>query len=80
MAFQYPEYLRRSKRYCPEFDYYSLGIVLLEIGYWKLLDKMTEDIRSLPEDMLAEILRSRLPRLEQYMGAIFRDVIGACLT
>jgi hypothetical protein len=80
MAFQHPEYLRRPTRYCPEFDYYSLGMVLLEIGFWKPLNKMTEEIRGSHEDVLSELLRSRLPRLGQYMGVIFRDVVEACLT
>ena len=80
MEFQHPEYRRRPIRYCPEFDYYSLGMVLLEIGCWKPLNKMTEEIRGSPENMLAELLRSRLSRLGQYMGVIFRDVVKACLT
>lgn len=41
---------------------------------------MTEVIHGSPEDMLAELLTSRLPRLGQYMGVIFRDVVEACLT
>lgn len=81
MEFQHPEYLREDRvRYRPEFDYYSLGMVLLEIGCWKPLEKMTEEISSAPEVMLAKLLRSRLPRLGQYMGEIFRDVVEACLT
>jgi serine/threonine protein kinase len=80
MEFQHPEYLRSPIRYRPEFDYYSLGMVLLEIGCWRPLNKMTEEMRGSPDDMLAEILRSRLPRLGQYMGTIFRDAVGACLT
>jgi serine/threonine protein kinase len=80
MDFQHPEYRSRPIRYRPEFDYYSLGMVLLEIGCWKPLSKMTEKMRGSPEDVLAELLRSRLPRLGQYMGMIFRDVVEACLT
>jgi serine/threonine protein kinase len=80
MEYQHPEYRRSRIRYRPEFDYYSLGMVLLEIGLWKPLYKVTEEISGSPEDMLAELLESRLPRLGQYIGLIFRDVVEACLT
>jgi serine/threonine protein kinase len=81
LAFKHPEYLRKDHvRYRPGFDYYSLGLVLLEIGCWKSLDKMTENINGSPEDVLSELLRNRLPRLGQYMGVIYRDVVKACLT
>jgi len=81
MNFQHPEYLKGNGRirYRQEFDYYSLGLVLLEIGHWKPLDKMIQNIRGSPEDVLIELQRTRVPQLGQYMGAIYRNVVEACL-
>lgn len=81
MAFQHPDYSERDNiRYRPEFDYYSLGMVLLEIGCWRPLNKLTEEMSGSYRDVLAKLLERRLPRLGQYMGMIFRDVVKACLT
>jgi hypothetical protein len=81
MDFQHPEYLKGNGRvrYRQEFDYYSLGLVLLEIGHWKPLDRMIANIRGSPEDVLIELQRTRVPQLGQYMGAIYRSIVEACL-
>lgn len=39
--YQHPEYIKRPQRYRAEFDFYSLGIVLLEIARWQSLDHFT---------------------------------------
>jgi hypothetical protein len=39
--YQHPEYIKKPQRYRAEFDFYSLGIVLLEIARWQLLDYFT---------------------------------------
>lgn len=82
MDFQHPEYLKGNSRirYRPEFDYYSLGLVLLEIGHWKPLDKMIEKIPGSPEDVRIELQKVRVPQLGQYMGVIYRRVVQACLS
>jgi hypothetical protein len=80
MNFQHPKYLRgRGKiRYRDEFDYYSLGMVLFEIGLWKPLDTITKSY-GLLEDMLAELKTKHIERLGEQMGAIYQDVVSACL-
>ena len=39
--YQHPHYQQNRSRYRPGFDYYSLGIVLLEIGLWASLANIT---------------------------------------
>ncbi|MCJ1234523.1 hypothetical protein MMC14_002484 [Varicellaria rhodocarpa] len=38
--YQHPEYRKTKLRYRAEYDYYSLGFVLLEIGLWKSLGEI----------------------------------------
>jgi serine/threonine protein kinase len=39
--YQHPEYIKKPQRYRADFDFYSLGIILLEIARWQLLDHFT---------------------------------------
>lgn len=82
MDSQHPEYLKHEGRvrYRPEFDYYSLGMVLLEIGYWKPLDKILAKISGSPEDVLRQLRARQVPDLGFTMGIIYRDAVDACLS
>ncbi len=81
MDSQHPEYLKRKGkvRYRPEFDYYSLGMVLLEIGHWKPLNKITAMTDGSPEDYLDHLRDEKVPGLGFTMGTIYQDVVKACL-
>jgi len=70
----------RQVWYRPEFDYYSLGLVLLEIGLWTTLEGLVKgDAFSSNEGML-EVLRSkRVPLLGHYMGSDYQEAVIACL-
>lgn len=84
-AYQHPEYQRslsdpdggHRTRYRAEFDYYSLGLVLLEIGYWTPLEKLRGK-----DDDPAKV-EKKLLRLTLYlagpMGGKYRDAVRACL-
>ena len=82
MESQHPEYLKyKGKvRYRPQFDYYSLGMVLLEIGHWKPLNQITAKILGSPEDVLSRLREKQVPELGFTMGATYRDVVDACLS
>ena len=82
MDSQHPEYLKHKGRlrYRPEFDYYSLGMVLLEIGHWKPLNKIIAKIPGSPEDLLNHLRRKQVPGLGFTMGTTYRDVVDACLS
>ena len=46
--YQHPNYSRKgikSPTYCAEYDYYSLGLVLLEIGLWMPLDMILKSLK-----------------------------------
>lgn len=83
LDYQHPDYLqglnRNSWRYLPRFDYYSLGIVLLEIGLWTSLKNMTKGWKGTPEEMREKLL-SLVPRLGPRAGASYRDAVISCLT
>ena len=80
MNYQHPGYLKGNSRvrYRPELDYYSLGLILLEIGLWNQLGGLVESIRGTPGEMRDELL-ARIPRLGRYMGGIYCDIIKKCL-
>lgn len=83
LEYQHPDYLRglnnASARYQPRFDYYSLGIVLLEIGLWMSLKKMTGKWEGSPEELRKKLL-DKVPLLGARAGALYRDAVTACLT
>ncbi|KAI4096939.1 MAG: hypothetical protein LQ344_000742 [Seirophora lacunosa] len=83
LDYRHPEYAQQHDgevRYEPRFDYYSLGLVLLEIGLWRTLGRMTRDKESLaPRQLLAHILREHVPQLDFYVGSAYRDVVRRCL-
>ena len=48
--YQHPEYRARRSRFRTEYDYYSLGLILLEIGLWKPLDEIFERLKRLYQE------------------------------
>jgi serine/threonine protein kinase len=84
--YQHPKYQRSQRdsqhRFCPEYDYYSLGMVLLEMGVWRPLDRLTKqkDLVTLsPEELGGALMDKYFPALGHYMGAVYRDAVRACL-
>lgn len=80
--YQHPDYLQLHVRYRHEFDYYSLGMLLLEIGLWNRLSSITagKEFQVRPHEFRDIILSKRLPRLGQTMGTNYRDATWCCLT
>ncbi|KAF2648100.1 kinase-like protein [Lophiostoma macrostomum CBS 122681] len=73
--YQHPVYRKGEHRFCPTFDYFSLGLVLLEIGLWKDLDAIFGP-RPMPDDYheyISRIRREHLPLLGPRMGKIYRE-------
>ncbi|KAL8717253.1 MAG: hypothetical protein Q9225_005485 [Loekoesia sp. 1 TL-2023] len=78
----HPEYLKQRGRvrYQSRFDWYSLGLVLLEIGLWRTLGSMTRGKQALPpEQFLEHILLEYVTQLDFYMGKGYRKVVEKCL-
>lgn len=81
--YQHPEYLSDpAKRFRPEFDYYSVGMVLLELGMWKSIKEMTDgrDWNGISRQVFREkLLSRRVPQLGPTMGVRYRDAVKHCL-
>ena len=80
--YQHPEYLR-TKRFRLEYDYYSFGLVLLEIGFWRPLwawSKQEKCQRMNLAKFRQELVENYVPRLGAEMGAVYRDVVQFCLS
>lgn len=88
--YQHPEYLRSLSndsgahqglpiRFRPEFDYYSIGLVLLEVAYWKPLKRMTKKIHGPPTEMMRCLLEDYVPWVRTYMGDLYAEAVVACL-
>ena len=87
LDFQHPEYLKHPQRYRAEFDYYSLGLVLLEIGLWQPLSAITKNLSAVnkdreglsPEKLRETLLTDVLPGLCRTMGHRYFSVVDKCL-
>ncbi|EJP61143.1 protein kinase domain-containing protein [Beauveria bassiana ARSEF 2860] len=80
--YQHPEYLAHRDRYREEFDYYSVGMILLEIGLWNTLSKITESPRfqnTSDEKFCTEVIRSRVSQLGVAMGTSYMEAALACV-
>ncbi|KAI1119941.1 kinase-like protein [Nemania abortiva] len=77
--YHHPEYIKRSWGYQPEYDYYSLGMILLEIGFWLPLSKITEGWDGSYEERRQRLVTRRLPRLRQLMGRDYSEAVRCCL-
>lgn len=87
LDFQHPEYLKHPQRYRAGFDYYSLGLVLLEIGLWEPLSAITKDLSAVnkdreglsPEKLRETLLTDILPGLCRTVGHRYFSVVNRCL-
>ncbi|KAI1324287.1 kinase-like domain-containing protein [Xylariaceae sp. FL0255] len=79
----HPAYLQDRTRYQPEFDYYSLGLILLEIAFWRPLksitSKFTEPDQS-PEDLRRWLLDNPVSALKSRAGERYENAVIACLS
>lgn len=85
-----PNHLRRywhpdyknvpMQKYTHEFDYYSLGIVLLEIGLWSPLSVLTKGFEGQDADIFAKTVQEyACPQLSSAIGSIFQGVVADLL-
>ena len=70
--YQHPSYRSGSVPFKREFDYYSLGVVLLEIGVWESLSVISDRFPSLgPEELRQEYIKICDKRILERMGEIY---------
>ena len=81
LDYQHPQYLKGYVRYKPEFDYFSLGLVLLEIGLWKTLGSQNKKLPagSGPEELYDMVVQRLVPKLGVPMGSCYQAVVHFCL-
>lgn len=82
--YQHPLYREGGARFQRSFDFFSLGIVLLELGLWIPISDLrkahAEDLRiSSAENFRKKLLRTYVPMLGEKMGALYRDAVSFCL-
>lgn len=77
--YQHPTYLEEGCGYRPEFDYYSLGIILMEIGFWTPFSEIMKRWTGSYEDRRQQLLTGRVPRLRQYMGREYCEAVRCCI-
>ncbi|KAG4281134.1 hypothetical protein FPRO06_10039 [Fusarium proliferatum] len=71
---------RPLTRYRKEFDIYSLGVVLLEIGLWCPIKRIFKDCQTEDLGVFSEMLKSKyVPELRGRMGKVYADVVVNCL-
>ena len=81
LDYQHPDYTN-TRRFQAEYDYYSLALVLLEIGLWTPLAAWSQrpEYRMLsPHELRDVIVKVYVPRLGPRMGEAYRDVVKLCL-
>jgi serine/threonine protein kinase len=78
--YQHPDYTTGGQRYRPAFDYYSLGVVLLEIGLWRPISSWKSKFRdSTAAEVRSDLIESCRARLGIKMGVVYRDVVLRCM-
>ncbi|KAK7422184.1 hypothetical protein QQZ08_009652 [Neonectria magnoliae] len=70
----------KAAGYLAEYDYYSLGLVLLEIGLRCRLRRFATDRTQTREEMRQELLLRWVPLLEGTLGALFASAVESCLS
>lgn len=83
MDYYHPNYLKKTTHtaFSLEYDYYSLGLILLEIGLWKTLKDFTANWGTISPFKLYEcIIKRRLPLLQHTMGKRYYNAVKFCLS
>jgi hypothetical protein len=78
---QHSDY-RRKRRFILEYDYYSLGLVLLKIAGWTSLQNWfkKKEYKNMAPEAFRERLREKyVPRLAVIIGEVYRDAVCAYL-
>lgn len=69
----------RGMPHCKPFDIYSLGLVLLEIGLWKVLQAYHKPHYSADRWRDKVVLSALVPGLNSKVGRRYREVVEMCL-
>jgi hypothetical protein len=81
--YSHPDWLSKNpadkrQRFRPEFDVYSLGLILLEVGLWQTLHHLREHTET-DDDFRAKARGEYCDELKAKMGDIYWDATRRCL-
>ncbi|KAK0725096.1 prion-inhibition and propagation-domain-containing protein [Lasiosphaeris hirsuta] len=72
---------RPRTRFEPALDVYALGVVLLEVGFWRRIDEFWHEEYSGRNDRFVKHLQNfYAPMLGAKMGKMYMEVVLACLS
>ncbi|KAF8535280.1 kinase-like domain-containing protein [Trichophaea hybrida] len=81
--YQHPDYTTTGEHHFREtYDYYSVGIILLELGSWATLETFLDRnprLESDPAVFRDTLIMKYAPRLRHLMGTTYTAVTTACL-
>lgn len=75
LKYLHPQFLQNESRFKPIYDFYSLGMVLLEIGLWKRIEEPPWDSKQFRNVLLTKYV----PLLGHTMGDNYRHAVETCL-
>ncbi|KAK0992279.1 hypothetical protein LTS01_007969 [Friedmanniomyces endolithicus] len=83
--YHHPDYLSKEngqfRGFRPEFDYYSLGILLLEVACWNTIDAiMSSHAKEDNRTFARSVVEEKLDELKFSMGSTYAGVVEQCLT
>ena len=81
--YSHPDWLTKKsagkhQRFRPEFDVYSLGLILLEVGLWRTLHHLRERTGT-DDDFRVKARGEYCDELKAKMGDIYWDATRRCL-
>ena len=82
--YHHPAYIstenHQFKRFRRQYDYYSFGILLLEIGFWETIDTIASEHRGEDNSKFSEsLINIKLPLLGSRMGSRYASLVADCL-
>jgi len=83
MDYQHPDYHQTTMRFRNAYDYYSLGLMLLEIGLWTPLRAWSgkkENRTHSPHQLRDTLVERYVPRLGSRMGEAYQDIVKLLLS
>ncbi|RDW87920.1 hypothetical protein BP5796_03614 [Coleophoma crateriformis] len=80
-VFQHPDRLRGrdSPRYIKTYDVYSLGVILLEVGFWEPLETVAGALTREDPSGWAKVLSDLTPQISARAGERYQSLVAWCL-
>jgi serine/threonine protein kinase len=78
--YRHPSYIPGEVSFEKEFDYFSIGVLLFEIGFWEPIATFRTHHRTLSKTEFRDELVTRyLPKLGVKMGSAYMNAVRVCL-